>query len=118
MAARRGVAVLGALSLAAVLLAACGTSDAKAAVSTSTCQQVGAVLSDGPDPTADPVGYAEAQILPLRSLHSSTVTLQRDINALADAYGAFFHSDGSAASAAAVAMASRTMDHACTGVTQ
>ncbi len=38
--------------------------------SKQTCKQVEAVLSDGPDPEADPVGYAQAQILPLREIHT------------------------------------------------
>src|ERR1700728_2213452 len=51
----------------AALLSACGSSGSPpdAAAAKSACQQVSAVLSDGPDPSADPVGYAEAQVVPL-----------------------------------------------------
>ena len=41
------------------------------------CEQVGDVLADGPDPDADPVGHAEAQILPLRQIHIPDATLGR-----------------------------------------
>ena len=60
----------------ATLLTACGSSgpaQSSAAVK-SACQQVSAVLSDGPDPDADPVGYAEAQIQPLHQIHTSDQT--------------------------------------------
>jgi hypothetical protein len=47
---------------------------------------VSAVLSDGPDPTADPVGYAEAQIVPLRAVRTDDVSLRQVLGQLADAY--------------------------------
>ena len=58
------------------------------------CQQVSAVLSDGPDPGADPVGYAEAQILPLRQIHTPDATIGKAIGALADDYSQFYTADG------------------------
>jgi D-tyrosyl-tRNA(Tyr) deacylase len=47
------------------------------------------VLSDGPDPTADSVGYAQAQILPLKQLKLSTAKLQAAVTKLDAAYTAF-----------------------------
>ena len=46
-------------------------SAAAAPVAESACQQVGDALSNGPDPDTDPVGYAEAQIQPLRQIHAT-----------------------------------------------
>ena len=41
------------------------------------------MLSDGPDPDSDPVGYAEAQILPLGQIHTSDAQLRTAIGKLA-----------------------------------
>ena len=40
------------------------------------------MLSNGPDPDADPVGYAQAQILPLREIDTSDANLHQAIDAL------------------------------------
>jgi hypothetical protein len=53
------------------------------------CTSVSDVLSDGPDPDADPVGYAQAQVLPLRQLKISDTALHRDVLALASAFQVF-----------------------------
>jgi hypothetical protein len=55
---------------------------------------VSAVLSDGPDPGADPVGYAFAQILPLRQIKTSDQTLRNAIDNLASAYEQFYKANG------------------------
>jgi hypothetical protein len=60
----------------------------------STCEQVGDALSDGPDPDADPVGYAEAQVQPLRQIHAASPTLAQAIATLAGAYSSFYTADG------------------------
>lgn len=73
------------------------------------------MLSDGPDPTVDPVGYAEAQILPLRQVHTDDAKLRRDIDALDAAYRQMFSTDGSAAAKRAVAQASERMNAICPG---
>jgi hypothetical protein len=70
------------------------TASAKTAAAQQTCQQVDAVLSDGPDPGADPVGYAEAQILPLQQIHASDQTLGTAISTLAGAYQSFYVAHG------------------------
>jgi hypothetical protein len=107
-----------ALFLLILLASGCGSSSAPAAASATenTCQQVSAVLSDGPDPGADPVGYAEAQILPLRQIRSANPALRAAIGQLADAYQQFFASDGKSGSAKqAVAAASSRLNSICPG---
>jgi hypothetical protein len=117
-------AILGgtALSLVVLLACACGSSSSSSAAGASTaavqasCQQVSAVLSDGPDPDADPIGYAEAQILPLRGISVSDQALHTAITQLADAYQAFFDSNGKSSSAKeAVTVASNKLNSICPG---
>lgn len=109
--------------LLAALLAACGSS----ALSTPSlvfsraevkqaCQQVEAVLSDGPDSEADPVGYAQAQILPLRQIRTSDAKLRQAIDTLASAYAAFSSSHGAGQAKSAVTSASKAIDVICPGV--
>ena len=59
-----------------------------------TCQQVSAVLSEGPDPDADPLGHAQAQILPLEQVHASDQALSKAISALASAYSRYIGANG------------------------
>ena len=109
------------------LLAACASPAAASRPATAatsatevhvTCSQVSAVLSDGPDPAADPVGYAEAQILPLGQIRAPDPQLRTAIGELARAYQAFFDSNGtSAAAKAAVTSASKRIDSFCPGAT-
>jgi hypothetical protein len=94
----------GALALLALMIAlpvsACGSSgttsatEASTTVAQATCQQVDAVLSDGPDSGADPVGYAEAQVLPLRQIHTADATLSKAITGLASAYSGYSAANG------------------------
>src|SRR5580658_6398618 len=101
-------AFLGALAVSLVVLLACACSSsssasaaagASASVAASGCQQVSAVLADGPDPDSDPVGYAEAQILPLRHVSAPDPALHAVIDELAGAYQQFFASNGKSSSA-------------------
>jgi hypothetical protein len=111
------------LILMVVLVCACSSSahsTATASASTTAvenaCQQVSAVLSDGPDPDADPVGYAEAQILPLRQTSVANQALHVAIGQLADAYQEFFASKGKSSNAKeAVAVASSKVNSICPG---
>jgi hypothetical protein len=82
-----------------------------------TCSQVSAVLSDRPAPSADPVGYAEAQILPLGQIRTPNSQLRAAISQLARAYRAFFDSHGSATAKMALAAASKRIDSFCPGAT-
>ena len=102
-----------------VLLAACGSSKpapSSAQVEKQTCEQIEAALSDGPDPEADPVGHAQAQILPLREIHTSDGALHRAIDTLAAAYLSFASTDGSSAAESAVSTAGKTIEHLCPGI--
>jgi hypothetical protein len=114
------VLVPAALGLAA-LLGGCGSQapaaqPVSAAAVRATCTKVSAVLSDGPDPNADPVGYAEAQILPLGQIRTSDARLRAAIGKLASAYRTFFDSNGSSSAAKlAVAAASKQVNSFCPG---
>jgi hypothetical protein len=115
---RWSVAVAIAIALV-VLLGACGSSKpapSGAQVEKQTCEQVQAALSDGPDPEADPVGHAQAQILPLREIHTSDGALHQAIDTLAAAYRSFSSSDGSSTAKSAVGTASKTIEHLCPGI--
>jgi hypothetical protein len=118
----RWVTSVGAVALSAGLVTACGSSGSSApAASTSsvhrTCQAVTAVLSDGPDPDADPVGYALAQVTPLRQVKTtSDRPLQTAIDQLASAYQQFVTADGVGASVQrAVTQASDRLNTLCPG---
>jgi hypothetical protein len=78
---------------------------------------VAAVLSDGPDPDADPVGYAQAQILPLRALKLAAGRVKTDALALSNAYSQFAKTNGSATAKAALNHASSALDKICPGAT-
>jgi hypothetical protein len=118
-------AFLGALALSLVVLLACACSSsssasaaagASASVAASGCQQVSAVLADGPDPDSDPVGYAEAQVLPLRHVSAPDPALHAVIDELAGAYQQFFASNGKSSSAKeAVSVASKKLNSICPG---
>jgi hypothetical protein len=111
----RAFAVVLVLS-GALVLGACG-STAPAVSAPSSCAKVSAVLSDGPDPDADPIGYAEAQVAPLRAVTTSNPHLHVAITELADAYALYFTTSGSKAASGAVARASTAVDAICPGVT-
>lgn len=111
------------LVLVVLLVCACSSSASSAAkgsasnaVAEHTCQQVSAALSDGPDPAADPVGYAEAQVLPLRRINAPDQPLRTVIGQLAHAYQQFFASNGKSSNAKeAVAVASEKLNSLCPG---
>jgi hypothetical protein len=106
---------------AGTLLGACGsgaTANSEANIVKSACQKVGAALSDGPDPTADPVGYAEAQILPLEKIKVSDRKLQKAIDSLDSAYKDYFRASGAQGSSALVKRALNSVATFCPGVGQ
>jgi len=97
----RTIALTGLAALGIALpLSACssGTSSASGVPATTTaqaaCQQVSTVLTNGPDPGTDPVGYAQAQILQLRLIRTSDGTIQQAIDGLANAYSGYSSTDG------------------------
>jgi hypothetical protein len=109
-------ALLGACSSSAASSGSAAAGTASTAAVHATCAKVSAVLSDGPDPDSDPVGYAEAQILPLGQIRTSDAQLRAAIGKLAGAYRTFFDSNGNSASAKlAVAAASKRINSFCPG---
>jgi hypothetical protein len=107
-------------ALALPILTACGSSPgrpgAQGATTSAACSTLGADLSDGPDPAADPVGYAEAQIEPLRAIQTSDQALRTAIRDLAAAYARVFASNGaSTAAGKAVTTAVRRVNAICPG---
>ena len=85
--------------LAASAVAACGSSSVGGPAQKQGCTAVAEVLSDGPDPGADPVGYAEAQVLPLHQLRISDTKLRDVVDKLASAYQEYASNGGRALSA-------------------
>jgi len=118
---RTAVLALAAGLLAAPVLVACSSGSAHTTASGSsavsaTCTKVSAALSDGPDPDADPVGYAEAQIKPLRAITTSDSALRTAISDLATAYAGVFDSNGkNTAASKAVTTASKKVNAICPG---
>jgi hypothetical protein len=90
---------------------------AAAPVPAATCQAVAAVLSDGPDPSVDPVGYAEAQVLPLRQITTSDAALRTAILQLSSAYESLYKSNGSKTSSQLVSAAAKKIVRYCPGAT-
>ncbi|MFZ0667783.1 MAG: hypothetical protein WAM97_18700 [Acidimicrobiales bacterium] len=117
----RKISLVAALCGVVVGTAACGSSGSAGGTTTttvaihSTCQDIAAVLSDGPDPGADPVGYALAQVSPLRQIHTSDASLQRAVDNLASAYEEVYKTNGSKAANDAVTQASNRVNAICPG---
>ena len=110
------------MAFLALALAACGSASSQTSSAASLgsavqqdCTSVTDVLSDGPDSGADPVGYAEAQVLPLRALTINDATLHQAVLTLASAYETFSTSSTStrAASALAVSKAENEVNKIC-----
>jgi hypothetical protein len=122
----RAVTRLLALTAVAIpLAAACSSTSSTATASASLlgtarqqqCTSVADVLSDGPDPGADPVGYAQAQVLPLRQLKITDPPLSTAVKTLASAYAAYTTSAGPAKAAASsrVSKAEDAVNAICPG---
>jgi hypothetical protein len=112
------VPALLALTLPALLASGCGSGPPTATIRpapTTTCERVTAVLSNGPDPQEDPVGYAQAQVLPLAHIHTADGRLGRAITTLDDAYRGLLTSKGTRGTRAAVTAAARRLDSYCPG---
>ena len=105
--------MLASCVLAATALAACGSSSSVAARQQG-CTAVAAVLSDGPDPGADPAGYAEAQVLPLHQLKLTDTKLRDVVDNLDSAYQAYA-SNGGRSLAARVASEEKVLNAICPG---
>jgi hypothetical protein len=105
----------------ALTAAACGSASSTTASANlgsavqQDCTSVADVLADGPDSDADPVGYAQAQVLPLRQLTIGDATLHQAVLTLSNAYETFSTSSSStrAASSAAVTKAENEVNKIC-----
>lgn len=82
------------------------------------CTTVSNVLSDGPDPDADSLGYAQAQILPLQQTKVSEADLRDVIKNLATAYQNFVSTSGRSAAASQVSSAVTALNKICPGAAQ
>jgi hypothetical protein len=118
----RGMA-LASVALAVPLWVACGAGSPSGATVTSAhaptavCQKVLGVLSDGPDPDADPVGYALSQILPLGQIHTSDRAVSTTLRSLIRADRALVTSDGADKTAkTGIKKADKSLNKACPGV--
>ena len=113
---------LTSLALAVPLLAACssgssGGSSSQAQAPTAVCQKVLAVLADGPDPDADPVGYALSQIGPLGQIHTSDHALAQQLSDLIAADHSLVNTNGSdRAAAKSIAKDDDGLNKVCPGV--
>jgi hypothetical protein len=96
--------------------AAAPSASPSAAAIAATCEQVSGVLSDGPDPDVDPVGFADAHILLLRQINTTDQALRGALGQLADANQKFVASKGKNANAKeAIAVASKKLNSICPG---
>jgi hypothetical protein len=118
--AAAAAAAAAAAVVVALVLAACGSSShtenavSKAPPINRPCEQVASVLSDGPDPGADPIGYAQAQVLQLRLLKLSQPKLASAVAGLATAYQEFSQADGRRGQSA-VKRAQKAVNAICPG---
>jgi hypothetical protein len=119
----RAVAAVVLIGWAPLLASACGASPVSATESSraakaqvnATCTRISDVLADGPDPGVDPVGYALAQVRPLREITTSDRALERDIATLASAYEAVYKTNDAKGTEAAVDAAGKELDTICSG---
>jgi hypothetical protein len=113
---------MASVALAVPLLTACGSSGsgggaASAHAPAALCQKIMGVLSDGPDPDADPVGYALSQILPLGQIHTSDQPVSTALHSLITADHALVKSNGADKTAKAdIKKADDSLNTACPGV--
>ncbi len=110
------------LCLAVPLVAACGSGGggggaAQATAPAALCQQILGVLSDGPDPAADPVGYALSQIKQLSEIRSSDTSVIDTLHTLVAADRALVSSNGvDHAASRTIARSHRALNVVCPGV--
>jgi hypothetical protein len=117
---RPSVLVVSVLTPALLVLTGCGSASsggktASAPPTPPICTQIGGVLGNGPDPDADPVGYAEAQITALGAIHASSPALQDAITSLDTAFRHEFAENASPATKLAVRKAKHQINLLCPG---
>jgi hypothetical protein len=111
--------LVGSTFLVVAALASCSSATKSSALVSKQqgCTAVADVLSDGPDPDVDPVGYAQAQIRPLEELEISQPGLSQAVKNLAAAFSAYVSGPGaqSAAATARVSAAQHALNAICPG---
>jgi hypothetical protein len=113
---------LTSVALAVPVLAACssgasGGGASQAQAPAAVCQKVLGVLADGPDPDADPVGYALSQIGPLGQIHTSDHSLAQQLSDLIAADHALVNANGSDhAATKSIAKDDADLNKVCPGV--
>ncbi|HTW99585.1 MAG TPA: hypothetical protein VMD59_12440 [Acidimicrobiales bacterium] len=80
-----------------------------------TCARVADVLSDGPDPSVDPVGYALAQVRPLREIRTNDAALEQAVDKLAAAFELVYKTNDGKGTEAGVDRAGKSLDRICPG---
>jgi hypothetical protein len=81
------------------------------------CRKLNGIFSNGPDPDADPVGYALAQIKPLGAVHTSDHAISAVLTKLVAADRSLFTSNGSDhAAKKEIKKADAQVNKACPGV--
>jgi hypothetical protein len=121
--ARSRYVVIASVAVAAPLWAACGAgasgggAAASAQAPAALCQKLLAVFSDGPDPDADPVGYALSQIRPLGEIHTADHSVSTTLTKLIAADRALVSAEGSDhAATVAIKKAESALNTDCPGV--
>jgi hypothetical protein len=117
----RRTMALATVAVAIPLWAACGSSSPGGGAATKApnevCHKILAVLSDGPDPSVDPVGYALSQILPLGQIHTSDHGVATTLSALMAADRALVKSNGAdTAAKTEIKKADSALNAVCPGV--
>jgi hypothetical protein len=114
---------LASVAVAVPLWIACGSSGPSGASINSAhapaavCQKILGVLSDGPDPDVDPVGYALSQILPLGQIHTSDHSVSTTLHTLVKDDRALVKFNGSdKAAKSGIKKADKSLNKACPGV--
>jgi hypothetical protein len=81
------------------------------------CQQLNGIFSDGPDPDADPVGYALSQVEPLEGVHTSDTSIKAALARLIPADQQLVNSNGAdKAAATTIRQADEAINRSCPGV--
>jgi hypothetical protein len=109
---KRALFVMVVASTSALVLSAC---DSSSTALQNNCTKVGAVLANGPSRSADPLGYAEAQVGPLLQIKSSDKSLHDALQNLSSAYFEYFTTNGSSSSRELLSRASERVDTICPG---
>jgi hypothetical protein len=108
---------IGLLAVIVVLIALWLAHPNADGTSSSTCHKVAATLAEGPNPVANPLGYAKAQVRPLEGIATSNAGLRDAIEQLSAAYERYFSHGGARFAQREVRDATMSLHQYCPGVT-